>query len=449
MATPKQQFNSKGEPRRNEGGLLVFTLNMCSGKNADGSTRRKNVTIYAKSMADAKRQAKELEVEFKHIDIIPAGGHTLGDLIKKYDSECCDDLTEQTKASYDGIVRNYIFGYFSSDTKVSDIKPDTVQSFMSWLKKPGRRVNGNSEPLSDKTVREIVNRLDRLLGRALFWRWIEYNPCTGLERPEVNRKRKDSYTVEEIEQILIAMSRERKELEESFDISRKYSKMDIEKRERRQTLRRLQLAMYEVYVLIALNTGARRSELAGLEFGDIEFNDKIIDLKRTSQHVSGKGIRDYDRFKNKTTEKRIGISEYVLEKIIEYKELLDRSRVFLGWEPSERLFISIKGGELNPAGGTVNGDCISQWWGRFTKRNGIRNLTLHEIRHTNVSVSLNRNVPLSVIREQVGHLDKEVTMNHYAHAGDEDKRQAAKFLDDVFSKYTSNDSGHSDKRLNA
>lgn len=42
--------------------------------------------------------------------------------------------------------------------------------------------------------------------------------------------------------------------------------------------------------MLALFTGMRKGELMGLEFKDIDCENKTISIKRTSQYLTGKGV---------------------------------------------------------------------------------------------------------------------------------------------------------------
>lgn len=47
---------------------------------------------------------------------------------------------------------------------------------------------------------------------------------------------------------------------------------------------------YRTIVLLLLNTGLRRGELCGLEWGDIDFEKSVLSVKRNSVYLPGKGI---------------------------------------------------------------------------------------------------------------------------------------------------------------
>ena len=46
---------------------------------------------------------------------------------------------------------------------------------------------------------------------------------------------------------------------------------------------------YQVYLLLSIYSGYRRSEMLGLEWKDIDFEHDLIHVRRTSQYTSEKG----------------------------------------------------------------------------------------------------------------------------------------------------------------
>jgi integrase len=61
----------------------------------------------------------------------------------------------------------------------------------------------------------------------------------------------------------------------------------------------------------------------------------------------------------------------------------------------------------------------------IVKRAGLRQVRLHDLRHTAASVLLAQGVPARVVMEILGHSQISVTMNPYAHVAPEIAREAA------------------------
>jgi integrase len=73
-----------------------------------------------------------------------------------------------------------------------------------------------------------------------------------------------------------------------------------------------------MYLLIF--SGMRRGELMGLEWSDIDFDNRVIHVKRTSQYVQHMGIITKSP-KTETSFRTIKLSEMMFDLLREYKNL--------------------------------------------------------------------------------------------------------------------------------
>jgi len=57
---------------------------------------------------------------------------------------------------------------------------------------------------------------------------------------------------------------------------------------------------------------------------------------------------------------------------------------------------------------------------RLLRRVGLRRITLHDARHTTLTLMEHAGVPISIISKWAGHYDSASTPKTYVHASDED-----------------------------
>jgi integrase len=69
-------------------------------------------------------------------------------------------------------------------------------------------------------------------------------------------------------------------------------------------------------------------------------------------------------------------------------------------------------------------DNLRRSWGEIRQRAGLGATRFHDLRHTCVTLLLDRGTPPHIVREIVGHSAIEVTMTIYAHVSLEEKRKA-------------------------
>ena len=71
----------------------------------------------------------------------------------------------------------------------------------------------------------------------------------------------------------------------------------------------------------------------------------------------------------------------------------------------------------------VHPEWYSDEFGRLLKRTGLRRITLHDSRHTTLTLMEHAGVPISIVSKWAGHYDAAFTQRTYVHASDDDLEQ--------------------------
>ena len=178
-----------------------------------------------------------------------------------------------------------------------------------------------------------------------------------------------------------------------------------------------------MYLLIF--SGMRRGELMGLEWSDIDFDNRVIHVKRTSQYVQYMGIITKSP-KNETSVRTIKLSEMMFELLREYKLYWENLRTAMldRWHPfieikladgsvktvrNERLFIKDDSTPMNP-------DSITDWTRNFVERNHLPHFTPHSLRHTHATLLIAEGVSIPAVSRRLGHSSIATTSRIYVHA---------------------------------
>ena len=136
-----------------------------------------------------------------------------------------------------------------------------------------------------------------------------------------------------------------------------------------------------VLVLTALLTGARRGELAGLKWGDVDLDNAVARLGRT-----------------KNGERRT---------LVLLPQVIAELRPFVSSDANRYVFGSVKTRYQTPAS-------IDTAWRHALKRSEVKNFRFHDLRHCTASYLAQAGVPLNVIAEVLGHKRIDMTQR-YAH----------------------------------
>jgi hypothetical protein len=70
------------------------------------------------------------------------------------------------------------------------------------------------------------------------------------------------------------------------------------------------------------------------------------------------------------------------------------------------------------AGTPVHPEWYSDEFGRLLRRAGLRRITLHDSRHTTLTLMEHAGVPISIISKWAGHYDSAFTQKTYVHASE-------------------------------
>jgi integrase len=171
--------------------------------------------------------------------------------------------------------------------------------------------------------------------------------------------------------------------------------------------------------LTALRTGLRLGELLALQWGDIDFSGRFIEVRRNlvagrlTTPKSGK-TRRVDASRQLTTALR--------------QLLIDRKSEKLrrGWrELPEWVFCTDEGGPLD-------GDNLRhRVFYRVVERAGLRRVRFHDLRHTFASLLIQQGESLAYVKDQLGHSSIQLTVDTYGHLIPGANRQAVDRLDDT------------------
>lgn len=165
---------------------------------------------------------------------------------------------------------------------------------------------------------------------------------------------------------------------------------------------RSELSPYTVCAAFCLCCGLRRSEALAVSWEDLEGG--CVDIRRALD----------EKAEPKTPKSRAGSRKVPVPAAM--SSLLDE------WAAKQRAgrvgpVCSVCGAYMKPSSMTV-------WWQRNAARFGAEGYTLHELRHTYLTMLARSGVHPRVMQDLAGHENPDVTMRIYSHVSDADKRAA-------------------------
>ena len=171
----------------------------------------------------------------------------------------------------------------------------------------------------------------------------------------------------------------------------------------------------ELVVFIAAYYGLRRSEIIGLRWSAIDFDENTITIQEKAYTVyeNGKIVTKFHTdLKTKSSYRTLPLIPVVKDKLIAKQKL-------------NKYFSEIAGRDYNhdydeyvctdKLGCILCPDFVSDHFRHIVNKSGIKKIRLHDLRHSCASLLLANGVPMKAIQEWLGHSTFHVTADYYSH----------------------------------
>lgn len=177
----------------------------------------------------------------------------------------------------------------------------------------------------------------------------------------------------------------------------------------------------------------RLGEVAGLEWKDIDFEKNTIYIQRSSTYVGKEFGIVTKKPKTKTSIRKIKMPNIMANILKEYKVYYEQEKAKLKnvWEDTDRVITQWNGKMIFP--GTM-----AQWLTTFLINNGLKKVSPHSLRHTNITIQLRNKIAPKAVAKFVGHSDPSVTLDVYSHFLEEDEDDFVDLFDNLFDKSKKN-----------
>jgi len=156
--------------------------------------------------------------------------------------------------------------------------------------------------------------------------------------------------------------------------------------------------------LTSLHSGMRSGEVIALQWPDIDWNGKFIEVRR--QVVRTK----VTTLKTKNGRRRVDLSDDLLKTLAALKKKRQEEALRIGSnEISEWVWANEKGQRID-----INNVKVKNFK-RVLRKAGLRDIRYHDLRHTYASQLLAQGEPVTYVSQQLGHANSQITFRVYAH----------------------------------
>jgi len=169
---------------------------------------------------------------------------------------------------------------------------------------------------------------------------------------------------------------------------------------------------FATWLLLAAATGARRAELCGLQWADLDAVAGTLRIERTVQFMPGRGDQFHELPTKTRSARTVALDAGTLQLLAAHRARCEAEatdgHVRLGaraW-----MFSDEPGGTL-----PWRPDRVTLAWTRLRENHGLGSVRIHDLRHLHVTQLLAANVDLTTVASRVGHASSVTTQRVYAH----------------------------------
>lgn len=349
-------------------GNKYYRVRRVIGHNADGTPIVK--PFYGKGINEANEKADKFMRELK-MGLQTSSPTTINVLFPKWLFDYKkNELKPSTFETYEGLYRNYIEPDIISKRPISELKSINIQQYYQRLQKKNA-VHSNKK-ISCKRIKSIHKLLHIFFIYCEKEGYIIKNPCNNVTLPKdeitpieiIQQKKHFDYFTEEEIQIII------KEFEGSS---------------------------YKDIVVFAIATGMRQGEILGLQWNDIDFENKeihIIHNLTNAAEFDEKRKRTY-KLKLTTPKSKNSVRTIPMNETV-YNILINKEHTNTMVFPSKQnTYICNKN--------------LLKVWQRKLKNANIRYRKFHDLRHTFATMMLSKGCDLITLKELMGHSSIKIT----------------------------------------
>ncbi|MBO2942517.1 site-specific integrase [Paenibacillus sp. F411] len=351
-------MNVKKDEKR---GTWYFVVE--AGKDEKG--KRKQIFKRGfKTEAEAKREMRKVATQIDENTYVKPTKRTLADFFPEWLQSKSLKLRKHTLEVYTGHVNKHIVPRLGRFELVK-ITTAQIEKFYIDLAKESE--------LSPRTVLDIHKILKSAFEAAVKRKYVSSNPVKDAETPKVDKKEMSVWDVQEANQLLKVAKEHR---------------------------------LYPAF-LLALTTGMRQSEILGLRWKDIDFENETLNVRQTLSH-DGKELTV--QTKTRTSTRTISLDGRVLETLQKHKRIVMKEMLAIRpiYQNNDLVICTGFGTPILPRN-------LLRTFYNLIKKAEVPKIRFHDLRHTVATLMLQGEINPKVVKEILGHSDVRITLDIYSH----------------------------------
>lgn len=366
-----------------------WTLTVTLGTDYRGKQRRFNKTFHG-SAAEAEKALAIFYAECVAGNSMQAGQLSISQIVKDYIySRPKNSLKKNTISNYERALANQIEPFIGSLTA----QRTSARKLQDWI-------NDISAKWSPKTVLNAKSLLSSSYERLVRMGELSENPCHRLLLPKKEHKEAEFLDEKESREFIKVV----------MDLSGEW-------------------LPYKLAFEIAIFCGLRSGEILGLDWQDVDLINCTLTVRQTRYPETGASPR-LDTPKNVKSRRTIGFPVELKKDFIALASFYSERKILLRseWIDSPAVIRGTWGQPL------CQSMLIKKLHDLQNKHN-LKKITMHQLRHTNISIMISIGLDLKTIQERGGYSNASTPLNIYGHLfRNKDPQIAGKIYDITSSK---------------
>ncbi len=340
-----------------------------------GKSKTKWVSMHLKANVPKrvqKQRLDEIRIEYSQLADLEYSNMKFCEYIKKWNEETKDDKSITTYDGYVHMIDKYVYPYFNEKGySLMDLRPMHIEAYYRHL----QRDCG----LSGNTALKHHQIINTSLKYAVYNRFLRENPCDHVKRPKKEKTEHDFYNLDELRTLMRA------------------AKGDT----------------LETVIYLTIWFGLRRSEVLGIKWSNIDFENHRIFICETvvRAKVDGKLTSvPKDKMKSETSNRVLSMSQPIENYLKQLQQRQSEQQTLCGdcYVNNEYVCVNTLSEHIKP-------DYVTGHFSKLLEKNKLRHIKFHDLRHSCASYMLSQGFSLKQIQELLGHSNYNFTADTYTH----------------------------------